>query len=74
MHAIMSRWRCLQVQKRWGKGKESYTLTELIGPGKLGSKQAVDDGLARGDISVQTQDGIEMYSLKKGFKTNIKNR
>ena len=39
----------------------------MLGPGKLGRKQLLEEGLRKGDVIKQVVNGCELFYMKRGF-------
>lgn len=49
------------------EGVAGFTITEMIGPGKMGSMKALHAGIERGDVVVKkNKAGKELYYLDRG--------
>ena len=50
--------------------EKGFTFTEMIGPGKLGSQEALHAGIERGDVVVKkNKAGKDLYYVDRGSKS-----
>ena len=63
--AMVSRVRRVSFCHKQRVGSEGYTFTELCGPGKLGSKEAVEQGIAAGDVWRRRIQGKDLYFMRR---------
>ena len=68
---VVRRFREFTKSRQVGVGAQGYTLTELMGPGKLGSKDAVTAGIARGDITMKVLNGKEIYYIAQAHDFTV---
>ena len=61
--ALVSRFRELCRSRKVTVGGHGLSHTEVIGPGKLGSEEALKAGIARGDVVVKVVRGKNLYFM-----------
>ena len=58
-----------RIQKNM-EGVHGFTVTEMIGPGKLGSMEALHAGIDRGDVVVKkNKAGKDLYYMDRGAES-----
>ena len=65
--ALMTRYRTFVATRSQGTGSQGLTRTEMLGPGKLGSEQLLQQGLASGDVISKVVNGKELFWMARAW-------
>ena len=63
---MIERFRAYSIVHRQGAGEVGFTHTEIIGPGKLGSEELLQQGLRAGHVRRRMVNGCELFFMKRG--------
>lgn len=68
---VLERFRQVTKAKVNKKSAQGYTYTQIIGPGLLGSDQALQAGLQRGDVQVKIVGSRSFYYMDNECEMNV---